>query len=141
MSEYISRPYYGDVIRAIDNKIVAPVSNMDDPDFMAWVVWCDQGNIPDTDYSHPEEGLREAAKSARQTAVDSIKVTTSSGKIFDGDEVSQTRMARAILALQATNTPNTIWVLADNTPTKVTAAELIEALALAGAEQARLWVI
>lgn len=141
MAEYISRPYYGDVLRAIDRKIVAPVSDMNDPDFIAWIAWCDQGNTPDTDYSHPEEELREIAKSARQTAVDSIKVTTSSGKIFDGDETSQTRMARAILALQATNTPSTVWVLADNTPTQVTAAELIEALALAGAEQARLWVI
>lgn len=32
------------------------------------------------------------------------------------------------------------WVLADNTPVAVTAAELSEALNLAGAEQARLWV-
>jgi len=32
------------------------------------------------------------------------------------------------------------WVLADNTVIEATAAELREALALAGAEQAKLWV-
>lgn len=84
---------------------------------------------------------RALAKLNRQSQVDQIKVTTQSGKTFDGDEVSQTRMARAILALNGTNTLSTIWVLADNTPTQVTAAELTEALALAGAAQAAIWVI
>jgi len=79
------------------------------------------------------------AKVARAAAVDAIKVTTHSGKEFDGDEVSQTRMARAVLALQATSTPSVKWVLADNTPTLVTVAELTEALALAGAAQATIW--
>lgn len=87
------------------------------------------------------ERNRALAKLNRQSQVDQIKVTTQSGKTFDGDEVSQTRMARAILALNGTNTLSTIWVLADNTPTQVTAAELTEALALAGAAQAAIWVI
>lgn len=85
--------------------------------------------------------LREEAKANRQAAVDAITVTTSSGKTFDGDETSQTRMARAILALQATGTPSITWVLADNNVTEATVAELSEAMALAGAEQARLWVL
>lgn len=84
---------------------------------------------------------RNIAKIARQEAVDNIKVTTSTNKTFDGDEVSQGRMARAIIALQATGTPSTIWVLADNSPTQATLAELSEALALAGAAQAAIWVI
>lgn len=84
---------------------------------------------------------RELAKSTRQAAVDRIRVTTSSGKVFDGDEVSQGRMVRAIVAMQAIGAPDIVWVLADNTPTTVTPAELAEALALAGLEQSRLWVL
>lgn len=80
-------------------------------------------------------------KQDRATAVDNIKVTTTSGNVFDGDETSQARMARAILGLESAGPDATVtWVLADNTPTQVTALELREALALAGAEQARLWV-
>lgn len=81
----------------------------------------------------------EAAKKVRTAAVSAIKVTTASGKEFDGDETSQTRMARAILALQATSTPTVLWVLANNIPTDVTVAELAEALALSGAAQAAIW--
>lgn len=84
---------------------------------------------------------RNVAKTQRELAVSQIQVTTTSGKTFDGDETSQTRMARAIIALQATGTPETVWVLADNTPTMATVAELSEALALAGAAQAAIWVI
>ena len=84
---------------------------------------------------------RHAAKDARNAAVASITVTTGSGKTFDGDEISQGRMARAIIVLQATKTEETLWVLANNTPVQVTAAELIEALALAGAAQSAMWVI
>lgn len=84
---------------------------------------------------------REKAKQARADAVNSIVVTTQSGNAFDGDEVSQGRMARAILALQATGTPSVTWVLHDNTVIEATAEELTEALALAGAAQAEIWVI
>jgi len=87
------------------------------------------------------EQLREAAKVARANAVLAIKVTTQAGNTFDGDEVSQGRMARAIIALQATSTPTVNWTLADNTVIAATAAELTEALALAGAAQASVWVL
>lgn len=84
---------------------------------------------------------REKAKAERQAKVDSIQVTTASGNAFDGDETSQTRMTRAILAMQATNTETIRWVLADNTVIDVTAQELTEALSLAGAEQSAIWII
>ncbi|MTZ15113.1 DUF4376 domain-containing protein [Pseudomonas sp. JL972] len=84
---------------------------------------------------------RDAWKARRAEAVRAIKVTTTGGRVFDGDEASQGRMARAILGLQEAGEGATVtWVLADNTPVAVTAAELAEALKLAGAEQARLWV-
>jgi len=80
-----------------------------------------------------------AKKYERAVAVENIKVTTQAGHEFDGDEDSQTRMARAIIALQATGAPNVKWVLANNVPTLVPVAELVEALALAGAAQASIW--
>ena len=87
------------------------------------------------------EQLREVAKQARQASVEAITVTTAAGNTFDGDETSQTRMSRAILVLSTGAATSVPWVLADNTVIQATAAELTEALALAGAEQAQLWVL
>ena len=87
-----------------------------------------------------DAAAHEQKKATREEVVARIRVTTASGKTFDGDETSQTRMARAVVALQAAGQAETVWVLADNTPTAVTLDELAEALALAGAEQTRLWV-
>ena len=84
---------------------------------------------------------RESFKASRIATVDNIKVTTAAGNTFDGDEVDQARMDRAARLLEAGFAPTVNWVLADNTVIQATAAELIEALALAGAEQARLWVL
>lgn len=87
------------------------------------------------------DSAREAFKLARAQAVKNITVTTAAGNVFDGDETSQGRMARAILGLQSASPGATVgWVLAGNTEIEATAAELSEALALAGAEQARLWL-
>lgn len=90
-----------------------------------------------------ETGKREAEKKNRDTRVSGIKVTTQSGRTFDGDETSQNRMARTIVALNAQPqdpVPTITWVLADNTVAQVTAAELTEALALASAAQTAVWV-
>ncbi len=80
---------------------------------------------------------RDAFKAGRQALVDNIKVTVGD-KTFDGDETSQTRMARAIAVLLEGET--VLWVLADNTPVMVTKEQLSEALRKAGEEQTRLWV-
>ena len=87
-----------------------------------------------------DAAAHEQKKATCEEAVARIRVTTASGKPFDGDETSQTRMARAVVALQAAGQTETLWVLADNTPATVTLGELAEALALAGAGQTRLWV-
>lgn len=84
---------------------------------------------------------RAAAKAAREIAVAAIKVTTQAGHTFDGDEVSQGRMARAILALSTNLAHSVNWVLADNSVIQATQAELTEALVLAGQAQAALWVL
>ena len=86
------------------------------------------------------EQIREAWKAQRASAVEAIKVTTTSGNTFDGDEISQGRMARAVIALQAAGVESVTWVLADNSVIQATVAELSEALSLAGAAQAALWV-
>jgi hypothetical protein len=87
------------------------------------------------------EKTREELKAERDLAVASIVVTTSTGKQFNGDETSQTRMARAIIAMQAANAQTITWVLATNDAVEVTVAELSEALVLAGQAQSAVWVI
>lgn len=79
-------------------------------------------------------------KAQRQSAIDTLTVTID-GMVFDGDETSQTRMARAIVVMQAASIPTISWVLHDNTVATVTVTQLTQALAAAGAEQARLWVL
>ena len=87
------------------------------------------------------EQLREEWKASRAASVEAIKVTTQAGNTFDGDEISQGRMARAILALNAAAPGATVnWVLADNSVIDAAAQELTEALALAGSAQAGVWV-
>jgi len=88
-----------------------------------------------------EPQARAAAKIARAQAVEAITVTTQAGNTFDGDEVSQGRMSRAIIALSTGLAPSVTWVLADNSTIQATAAELTEALVLAGQAQAAIWVI
>jgi len=92
-------------------------------------------------YVPPPGAEREAAKAAREKAVSEIKVTTQAGNTFDGDEISQTRMSRAIIALSTGLAPSVNWVLADNSVIQATAAELTEALVLAGQAQAAIWVL
>lgn len=84
---------------------------------------------------------REQAKTQRAAAVAAIKVTTQAGNTFDGDEISQGRMARAVIALSTGLEPSVSWVLADNSVIQATGAELTEALALTGLAQAKVWVI
>ena len=81
---------------------------------------------------------RELFKQEREKAVAAIVVEVD-GLLFDGDEVAQTRMARAALVMQEGET--TTWVQANNIPAEVTKAQLIAAIRLAGAEQTTVWVM
>jgi len=90
-------------------------------------------------YKTPEE-LEAEWKADREEQVKNIKVTTIAGNTFDGDEVSQTRMSRAIQGIQGGFNGLTInWKLADNSVVVVDEAELTEALTLAGKAQEALW--
>lgn len=88
-----------------------------------------------------KEMERERFKLERADSVSRITVTTSSGRIFDGDEMSQGRMARAIIGLMAQPAGTAVtWVLANNDVVDVQLEELQEALKLAGLRQTELWV-
>ena len=80
---------------------------------------------------------REAFKAQRQEAVDNLEVTYE-GTIYQGDEVSQGRMSRAILALPD-DTTTTLWIAKDNTPMQLTRVDLSSILRLAGEAQTVLW--
>lgn len=88
-----------------------------------------------------EEQVRAQWKAERQKLIDAITVTTSTGRVFDGDELSQDRMARAVVSLMAQPPKATVlWVLADNSYAYVDFAELSQALKLARERQTELWV-
>lgn len=77
-------------------------------------------------------------KLERDSAVRSIVVEVD-GMKFDGDEVAQGRMARALKVAELNNLEKTAWVLADNTVVEVTKKQLEEALTKAMLQQATLW--
>ena len=80
-----------------------------------------------------------AAKKLRDTTVAAIKVTVN-GKVFDGDEVAQGRIARAVAAAESAAISTYQWKLADNSVAAVSLDELKQALALAFQAQSALWV-
>jgi hypothetical protein len=84
-----------------------------------------------------EDALNDWKEERDQKVLD-IKVTTSKGYMFDGNEVAQTRMTRALLGLSDGVTMP--WVLSDDSVAMVDRGDLMEALYLSGTEQARLWV-
>lgn len=75
-------------------------------------------------------------KQQRQEAVDAI-IVEHNGKEFQGDEVSQDRMARAILSLSDEDTIN--WVAYDNTEIEMTKADLQTILTQAREQQSSIW--
>lgn len=126
-------------------------------------VWCNENNayveeiekvngkrqfkivaIPEPTQEELEAQALAEAKQERAEEVSKITVEVD-GLIFDGDEDSQTRMARTITASQALGLPedSTIsWAMADTNANKVeqvTIAQLSKALYLAGCKQSELW--
>jgi hypothetical protein len=88
----------------------------------------------------PAPPSREQLKQERQAAVDAITVAVN-GKVFDGDEISQGRMARALRVADITGQTSCTWVLHDNSAVEVTREELAQALSLAMEAQGAIWVI
>ena len=92
---------------------------------------------PDYDKKIEAQALAQA-KAERADAVSKIIVEVD-GMQFDGDEESQQRVARSIIALEEGETMP--WVLYDNTIAEVTKEQLKQVLRLAGQKQSELWVI
>ena len=123
------------VISLSDNAYIpADLGNRDYTDFIAWKA---SGNEPLPIPPKSEEQLRAEWKKERAAAVAAITVEVD-GMLFQGDEISQTRMARSVSVMEDGETIR--WVLVDNTPVLVTKAQLREALRLAGIRQSELWV-
>ena len=87
-----------------------------------------------------EEELLERAKHERAKQVAAIKVEVD-GMTFDGDETSQSRMARALEVASITGMESTVWVLADNTVAEVTVAQMKQALSKAMLKMGELWTV
>jgi hypothetical protein len=98
--------------------------------------WYRVGTAPK--FSDEEVAMKQllTAKAEREDYVKRIVVEVD-GMMFDGDEVSQDRMARSIIALDLGEKVQ--WVLADNTIAQVTRAQLREALRKAGTAQTAIW--
>jgi hypothetical protein len=80
-----------------------------------------------------EKALVKAQKLAKQAKIEalaSVKVTTTSGKVFDGRDIDQQRMLSVIISSSVINITEIQWKLADNTIATVSLDELKEALAL-----------
>ena len=92
--------------------------------------------IPDPTKEEIEAQELAKAKEQRAEAVNQITIEVD-GMVFDGDEVSQERMSRSIVALDDGET--IIWVLHDNSIANVTKEQLKMALRLAGQKQTELW--
>ena len=82
----------------------------------------------------------EEAKKLRAAQVAAIQVTVD-GMVFDGDETSQSRMARALEVANITGMQSTVWVLADNTVAEVTVAQMQQALSKAMLKMGELWTV
>lgn len=89
--------------------------------------------------TYTDDEIREMKKAKRTTAVESIIVTISTGKAFDGDELSQSRMSRVVTAMTLANVSEGFWTLANNEITAVTLAELQEAIVLSITRMSELW--
>ena len=85
-----------------------------------------------------DEVRKIIAKEEKRKHVSEIVVVTQNGNAFDGDEVSQNRMARAVTASERGD--ETEWVLSDNSVVLVAHEELKEALRLSGEEMTRAWI-
>lgn len=94
------------------------------------------------DYSDEEREALELDEAKRERAAKVASLTVEvDGMTFDADEISQTRMTRAIAAAEATGLTETVWVLADNRVVKVTLAQMKQALAKSMLAMGELWTV
>lgn len=107
--------------------------NRDYEEYKQWLV---EGNTPEPEFTEEElvqielaQKIQEAKK-AKELALSSIKVTTKSGKEFDGRDIDQQRMVAAIMTADIVLLTEIQWKLADNLVEIIPISELKEALTL-----------
>jgi len=126
-------------IKIDNNNIITEISSIKQKNYI-YSKNASIKNIGDT-YIAPSDAFKEnIAPISKATSVSCIKVTTTGGKVFDGDEKAQDRMVRAITIAGVTGKTSTNWKLADNSIVLVTVNELKEALALAGQAMSDIWL-
>lgn len=84
---------------------------------------------------------RTTLKADRRIAVDAIKVTVSTGKVFDGNDAAQMNMLLALQVASIANLTATEWTLADNSRVTITLDELKEAIVLSGLAKSEFWAL
>ena len=101
--------------------------------------WPEEVPIPPPSAEELEKQKQEQWKAERQALVDAIVVDID-GLAFDGDEISQNRMARA-MGLADSPDETTVWKLADKSFAQVTADQLRRGARAAGDEMTRIWAM
>lgn len=86
--------------------------------------------IPEPSQYQIEALAAAEAKRDKLLALNSISVTTSSGKVFDGNETARNNMMSAIISAEYIGQTTAEWKLADNSKAIVSVDEVKEALAL-----------
>lgn len=76
----------------------------------------------------------------REVLIKALVVESFTGNIFDADERSQERMARAVLVMRQQGVPTTSWKLNNNEIVTVTVDELEDVLVKASVETSNIWL-
>jgi hypothetical protein len=135
---YGSKPIDGIEVYTEDEELLGLIRDYNKTKTIKYV---DGKIVIEEDLDKVNKEQKKLLKKNKNSEISSLKVTTDSGKEFDGDETSQDRMLRAIQIAEITGeTTTTTWRLADNTDVEVTLDELKEALSLAGKEMSRIWL-
>ena len=95
----------GVVSRDSDGAQVIPSMNPNNPNdslVREYLEWVRRGNAPTPDYRDPDEVLLANAKDTRLKVLENLKVTAPSGRVYDGDLESQTRIATALATMDET---------------------------------------
>lgn len=87
-------------------------------------------NVPEPTQQQLDAEAVNIAKRDKLLLLNSITVTTSSGKVFDGNETARNNMVSAIMTAEFIGQTTAEWKLADNTKAIVSVDEVKEALAL-----------